>query len=133
MHELGTGVLRWAQREQFSSRYGSVYLVDQEENWVNFGDTDPLRGKVGKLVAVVREVGESTHIGDMTLGTAPESPVSVGEEIELGEGRFFTSDRDYFVGVQPLDGREKQWLDSSEFLRVYHQKVTLYFEPIETT
>jgi hypothetical protein len=126
MEEIGTGVLDWDREERISDRYGSVMLIDRPQS-----SRKPLslrrsnEGKHGQLLAVVREVHESAHIGDLFHEVYPSKP-NVGDIILLGEGTlFFVADR---VGLLPDDNRSNLWLDIHELYRVHSQNVTLFFD-----
>ena len=123
MHELGTGVLDWEREERISDRYGLVELFLRPGEPVKLNRiAQPL---YGKLVAVVREVRRSSHIGDLFHGVKPTIP-EIEERIELGTGTIFFEDD--AVGLMPVDGRLTLWLDINALYRVHSQTVTLYFE-----
>jgi hypothetical protein len=123
MHELGTGVLDWEREERISDRYGLVELLHGPFSRVKLTRvTEQLHGK---LIAIVREVRESPHIGDLLHGVKPTTP-EVGERIELGIGAIFFEDD--AVGLMPDDHRTTLWLDIHALYRVHRQTVTLYFE-----
>ena len=125
MNELGTGVLTWSPGERISDRYGTVYLLSDLESNEVVGLTDTTEGKRGRLIAVVREIRISRHIGDLFHGVFPEIP-EVGQKIVLGEGTLFFQDE--LVGVRPEDGRQAHWLDIRALYRVHEQTVKLLFE-----
>lgn len=130
MEEIGTGVLDWHREERISDRYGMVMLFDRPDQ--------PRRairlrrgneGKHGRLIAIVRETREPSHIGDLFHGISPSKPTP-DEIIVLGEGRlFFFVDA---VGLFPNDNRATLWLDVHALYRVHNQTVTLFFEGSES-
>jgi hypothetical protein len=123
MHELGTGVLDWEREERISDRYGLVELFLRPGELVKLNRvTEQLHGK---LFAIVREVRESHHIGDLFHGVGPTVP-EVGERVELGTGAIFFEDD--AVGLVPDDYRTTLWLDIRGLYRLHNQTVTLYFE-----
>jgi hypothetical protein len=126
MEEIGTGVLDWAREERISDRYGVVILFDRP--------SDPRKairlfraheGRYGRLIAVVREIREPSHIGDLFHQVFPSKP-DMNEIAVLGEGTlFFAGDG---VGVLPEDNRQTLWLDIHALYRVHNQTVTLFFD-----
>jgi len=126
MQEIGTGVLDWDREERISDRYGLVVLFD--------APNDPRRpiplrhgseGKYGRLVAIVRETRDSSHIGDLFHNVFPSTP-DLGQTVVIGEGTlFFMGNR---VGLTPEDNRRTLWLDIHALYRVHNQTVTLFFE-----
>lgn len=126
MEEIGTGVLNWDREERISDRYGLVMLLDEPGSCKR-----PLRlfrsneGKHGRLLAVVRDTRDSTHVGDLVHGVYPSKP-SIDDVFVLGEGRLFF--RDDQVGVLPDDNRKTFWLDIDALYRVHEQTVTLFFD-----
>jgi len=79
MHELGTGVLDWEREERISDRYGLVELFLRPGELVKLNRvTEQLHGK---LVAIVREVRASHHIGDLFHGVKPTVP-EIDERVE---------------------------------------------------
>jgi len=123
MHELGTGVLDWEREERISDRYGLVELFLRPGELVKLDRiAQPLHGR---LVAVVREVRRSSHIGDLFHAVKPTIP-EIDERIELGTGTIFFEDD--AVGLRPDDGRSTLWLNIHVLYRVHNQTVTLYFE-----
>jgi hypothetical protein len=134
---LGKGVLTWNREERVSDRYGTVYLMEEGHTSLTTksspslvgAETPTLSGKKGKLVAVVLEARESTHIGDMFRGIRPRTP-GVGQSIELGEGLLFTEpayDGGLIVGLQPIDERNSDWLDPRALYDAHEQTVELFF------
>jgi hypothetical protein len=127
---IGTGLLSWHRAERVSDRYGSVNLYDGED----FDHEAPLDltpvGQVGTLVAHVLDIRDSAHIGDLFRGFGPSTP-EVGDVITLGAGRLFVdNDSDgTSVGLEPLDGRDSDWLDPTQLYRVHSQTVRLDFLP----
>lgn len=136
---LGKGILSWTRYERIGDRYGIVFLMQNgqtsetpERNGVQL-EGHKLEGNKGKLVAIVLETKESTHIGDLFHGFFPSTP-EVGEKIELGEGELFFephigSSATYdCVGLRPNDGRETFWLNPNMLYWAHEQLVELYFE-----
>lgn len=142
MSKIGTGVLNWWRDERIGDRYGAVGL------WVNpmTGSLTPTaravlpldrscEGQPGRLIAHIKEVRRSPHVGDFFRGLTPQTP-SVGEVIVLGEGLLFfdeeTSEDDgvtqTLVGLKPYDGRATDWLNPQALYRCHNQTVELRFE-----
>lgn len=126
MEEIGTGVLDWDREEGISDRYGAVMLFDRARP-----HQGPIRlprrseGAHGRLIALVRETRETSHIGDLFHKIYPVKP-NVGDSFVLGEGTlFFANDA---VGLIPHDGRKTLWLDIHVLYRVHNQTVDLLFE-----
>lgn len=122
--ELGVGVLSWPGGERVGDRYGLVGLFPE-------GMSKPLElshsaeGHIGVLVAEVVETRESSHIGDLFHGFSP-SKSPVGERIVLGHGKVFYEGP--YVGLVPLQARERFWLDPKSLYRVHDHVVRLFFE-----
>ena len=130
MEEIGTGVLDWDREERISDRYGMVMLFDRPHpprKAIRLRRSN--EGKHGRLVAVVRETREPSHVGDLFHGISPSKP-TVDEIVVLGEGRlFFFVDA---VGLFPDDNRATLWLDIHTLYRVHNQTITLIFEGSES-
>jgi hypothetical protein len=126
MEEIGTGVLDWDREERISDRYGSVMLLDRPQSYHKpLGLCRSNERKHGQLLAIVRDVRESPHIGDLFHEVYPSKP-NVGDLIVLGEGTlFFSADR---VGLLPDDNRSSLWLDINALYCVHNQTVTLFFD-----
>lgn len=125
---LGIGRLNWRRHERISDRYGSICLMHEKDE-VTF-DLPKYNG-FGKLVAIIKENRESTHIGDLFHGFFPKKS-EIGERIELGEGEIFY-DRDEYgdmVGLMPKDNRSTFWLNPEALYKCHEQTVELYFELI---
>ena len=90
MKELGTGVLDWNREERISDRYGLVKLYSSPRsmnpNEVILAAAKP--NAHGRLIAIVREVRETDHIGDLFHRVFPTEP-ELGEKVVLGEGTLF--------------------------------------------
>jgi len=125
MYELGTGILNWYSKERISDRYGTVYLLTSLENEDRVRFSRINSGKKGRLIAIVKEIRQSDHIGDLYHGVFPKTP-RVGQKITLGKGRLFFNDDG--VGLKPDDGRKAQLLDIRALYKVHEQTVTLYFD-----
>lgn len=125
MEELGTGVLDWEREERISDRYGVVKLFNHPGEGKKPIRLRHLTEAYGGLIAVVREVRDSSHIGDLFHLVFPSKP-EVGEQVILGEGTLFFGDDG--VGLMPDDGRETLWLDIHALYRVHNQTVTLFFD-----
>jgi len=123
VEELGTGVLDWDRWERISDRYGSVKLFDPHRTEIRLNPVKELLH--GRLIAVVKETRDSTHIGDLFYDVYPSRP-QVGEQVILGEGTLFFEGN--CVGLVPDDLRETLWLGLEELYRVHQQTVTLFFE-----
>ena len=128
---LGPGQLNWLRTEGVSDRYGYVNLwKDGQEETYELPEAGKHQGKRGKLIAVVKETRNSTHIGDMFHGIGPSTP-DVNDEIILGEGTLDTyTDGDGWtcVGLKPDGGRDYHWLDVPMLYRAHDQIVELFFE-----
>lgn len=123
---LGTGRLNWRRHERIGDRYGSICLMHNEDN----GTFDlPKYTGFGKLIAIVKEARDSTHIGDLFHGFFPQKP-EIGEVIELGEGDIFYDNDEYgdMVGLKPRDNRETFWLNPKALYRCHDQTIELSFQ-----
>lgn len=126
---LGEGILNWDRTERVSDRYGTVKLflsLNLDEN-IAFDTVEA--GKSGRLIAVVKEIRKSDHIGDLFYGIRPVMPKK-GEKIILGEGILFYEGI-FAVGVKPKNERQSLWLDIKKLYRAHLQTVCLYFEKYE--
>jgi hypothetical protein len=123
MHELGTRMLDWEREERISDRYGVVELF--HESGVPVELTPVTEQLHGKLIAIVREMRQPSHIGDLFHGVRPSVP-EIGERIVLGIGAIFFEDGG--VSLMPDDHRPRLRLDIHALYRVHRQTVTLYFE-----
>lgn len=126
MVELGIGVLNWERQERVSDRYGFVYLADTPESSVPIDFDRSHGGQHGLLIAIVKEIRQSTHVGDYFHMVFPETP-KVGQKITLGKGTLLF--KNGHVGIKPDDKRNTLWLDIKALYRVHEQTVTLCFEP----
>lgn len=143
---LATGILGWSKHARQSKEYGHV-CVDPEgySTGVRAGvpvlfDTDllnSLRGHRVRIVAVVIEARQSEHCGDMFVfdpdtgvHVKPSKP-EVGEEVELGVGRFQVKHDPGFVnplfGVNTNDDSMFQ-MDPERLYRLHDQTVHVYVE-----
>jgi hypothetical protein len=130
---IATGVVFWQPAERASERYGAIFL-----RAIPGGDIVPLPaaydGEEGTLMASIRESRRSPHIGDRFRGfRPPEEPLVPGTEVILGTGVVFRepleSGRGFALGVQPADGRERDWLDPEALYKLHYQTVDLFFDP----
>jgi hypothetical protein len=142
---LGTGSLSWNGIERRSDRYGTVMLYAKNSfdveiaggAYLHPASIDKCAGKTGRLVCVVKETRQSTHIGDLFRGIFPTTP-ELNEEIVLGEGELFVMRVEddptkaiESIGLKPADGRPNDWLDPTQLYRAHEQTVELYFEALE--
>jgi hypothetical protein len=139
---FGHGILTWPARERRTDRYGAVYLIQDGADSMSFGVTPSLvnelaavsnDGRQGTLVATVVDARESTHIGDVFRGVFPRTP-QIGTRIVLGSGKLFSEpahDGGVIIGLQPEDGRKKDWLDIRALYDAHEQLVNLEFYPEE--
>lgn len=128
---IGTGFLTWHSVERQCDRYGTVnlYAAPDSDHDVPL-DLTPV-GQVGTLVAHVVETRQSGHVGDLFRSIGPATP-EVGDAVTLGTGRLFAQEEASnvtSVGLEPLDGRDNDWLDPSALYRVHSQTVRLEFVP----
>lgn len=126
---LGTGRLNWRRHERIGDRYGSICLMHNEDN----GTFDlPKYTGFGKLIAIVKETRDPTHIGDLLHGFFPQKP-EIGNVIELGEGDIFYANDEYgdTVGLKPKDNRKAFWLNPKALYRCHDQTVELSFQTTE--
>ena len=74
------------------------------------------------------ETRQSSHIGDIFRGISPSTP-QIGDSIELGEGTLFVSasPEGQWVGLEPDELRNSDWLDPEALYRVHDQTVVLSF------
>jgi hypothetical protein len=127
---LGSGLLNWAAQERRSDRYGTVRLLNEDDDVILSLDGAPL-GQRGTLSAHVIERRPADHIGDIFRGIYPD-PAEAGTHLILGTGTLFADDSDEFgisVGVRPDDGRGADWLDPRALYRGHNQRVELLFTP----
>jgi hypothetical protein len=126
MEEIGMGVLDWDRKERISDRYGLVVLFDGPSDPRNAIQRRRAReGEYGRLIAVVSETRQPSHIGDLFHNVFPSKP-AVNETVVLGEGTlFFAGDG---VGVLPEDNRRTLWLDIRALYHVHNQTVRLFFD-----
>lgn len=124
---LGIGELNWHRSERITDRYGSVGLFCGDKT-IELNSAMELQGLTGKLICRVIEARKSPHIGDFMRGLFPETP-EIGEELTLGEGIFFVEmNKDgFYVGLEPSDGRESDWLNPKNLYRAHSQTVSLHF------
>ena len=139
---IGTGRLTWTRGERVSDRYGYVYLLKKGDSLTDYPDDivelrvpQGLLGRPATLVAVVLEVRESTHIGDLFHNVLPRTP-QVGDRFVLGSG--ILSIKEYTVGLvgvglEPADGREDLWLSVRALYDCHEQTVDLFVEPEENS
>jgi hypothetical protein len=131
IHVIGTGQLNWNRGERVSDRYGAVGVY-RDAHWQTDEESMSLTGHEnaghrGTLRAVILEIREADHIGDLFHGWHVGG-ARVGETIDLGRGTlFFDDDHGPKVGVVPDDGRQEQWLDGSALDRCHSQTVRLEF------
>ncbi len=130
MQELGTGVLIWNSSERISDRYGLIFLLSSPDSSKRIKLVQVNGGVRGRLIAVVKEIRQSRHIGDLFHRVFPQTP-EVGQNIKLGEGTLCFRDHNT-VGVQPDDCRHTMWLDINELYKAHEQTVTLCFEEVPT-
>lgn len=138
--KLGTGTLTWDRGERVSDRYGAVYLIPDGHNSLTAGYSpsvldaeacSTILGKRGRLVAIVKTVRDSTHIGDMFHGITPRRP-EVGQKIVLGSGTprlGLNYEGEIQIELVPEDGRDTLWMDIRALYDAHEQTVDLMFEP----
>ena len=123
---VGVGILNWRRQERIGDRYGSFCLFKDAVS----GESIPLvkTEGYGKLVAKVKAVRNSEHIGDLFHGFFPTKP-DIGEIIELGEGMIFydADESGETVGLKPADNRDTLWLNPKMLYRCHSQTVEVYF------
>lgn len=122
---LGVGVLSWPRRERISDRYGVVNLRNAGDDAKEVVRSP--EGQFGTLKAEVLEARESNHLGDILRGLFPRTP-KTGDVIILGKGKVFSTDINA-IGLEPSDGREKDWLDPRALYDCHNSIVRLVFEP----
>lgn len=135
---IGTGALTWDGVERRTDRYGTVTVHDSNadnepitnNSHLKFDLIEQLKGKSGQLIAEILETRKSTHIGDMFRRIYPSTP-DKGDIIELGDGRLFVRSYSWAncIGLEPNDGRLKDWLDPVALYRCHEQTVNIYFVP----
>jgi len=126
---LGKGFFNWPSAERRSDRYGTVWLLNEEDEETVLPMNRELSGKKGKLIVHILRTRQSSHIGDLFRGIFPQMP-RLGEDIELGEGTLFFEECKwgFSVGLKPDDERGNDWLDPKKLYRCHDQFVELYFE-----
>lgn len=120
---IGTGILNWPRCERASDRYGSINLNEPGDILVKL--PQDLAGRYGELVAEIKETRPSYHIGDFARGLSPSTP-DVGWYGSLGIGKVFYGEYET-IGLEPLDGRDSDWLNPEILYQLHNQTVTLYF------
>ena len=130
---LGTGILTWESDERRSSRYGYVFLLEEDGN-----TSAPImlrERRQGALMARIIEARKSDHVGDVQIGIYPRTP-SKGMLIPLGFGDLtywidsnLTPTRVY-VGVMPRTPKAS-WMDPRALYDAHYQTVELYFVPMK--
>lgn len=140
---LGEGILNWPKKERVNDRYGLVGLWTESDvprpetlkEIHNYGQRQQRiklahveEGKHGRLVVEVLRTQKSAHIGDLFRGLFPSTP-KVGETIVLGEGYVFYEEGN-FIGLEPKEQRESDWLNPKMLYRVHEQYVELFFEEV---
>lgn len=140
---IGIGVLNWDRSERISDRYGIVCLFPCAGGYNGNAGTpigrfaaigatsyEPLAGTRGRLVAVVKEARESTHIGDLFHGIFPRTPKE-GAEIELGNGILVFEDtpQGKGVGVRPDIETRFPWMNLRALYDCHDQTVEIWFNP----
>lgn len=136
MKTIGTGQLSWPANERISDRYGVIRLYNNASPNLPYQDGgapidyDGLIGQKGSLIATIIETRDSEHIGDLFHGFFPVTP-NVGEQIDLGDGEFFTDEQDgiEYFGLRPDDGRNVFWLTPQNLYRAHQQTVKVTFVP----
>ena len=134
---LGVGQLTWSSAERRSDRYGSVAL-EAYTSWNN-RTVRRILGRNGTLHARVLATQDSEPLGDFfrpELGQA-KSPILIGDEYLIGEGKFFMIEEclddgisPVQVGLRPLESRRNDWLDADILHRLHHQSVVLIFREV---
>jgi hypothetical protein len=143
---LAEGDLDWCKAERQTGRYGSVniqtggtpvrslhdLMADLPEERANFA-TAPV-GRTGRLIVEILETRDSFHVGDHSLEIFPTTP-QAGERIVLGQGSLFTYECDGVtsIGLRPLDGRDRLWLNPEMLYRCHNQTVRLRFQELPMT
>jgi hypothetical protein len=122
---IGTGILNWPRFERISDRYGSINLNEPGDVTIELSSVTGY----GQLVAEVKEIRQSRHVGDFCRELSPTTP-TLGEILILGEGRVFFDDYNT-VGLKPADGRNSDWLNPKVLYRLHEQTVDLYFVKTE--
>jgi hypothetical protein len=125
LEEIGVGRLSRTSAERHTDRYGLIWLAGDDNNEPVEMTVEP--GRNGALlVEVIEDYGSRYY----------EDAAPVGATVQLGTGELFTevawSRGDVVatgVGVKPADGRETNWMDPMDLLRVHNQKVRVLFEP----
>jgi hypothetical protein len=138
--KISHGVFGWEGKERRSDRYGAIHLVPGPcigtvvtQVTHDIEAFNALEGKRVRLTCKVIESRQSGHIGDVFLGIIPSQP-DVGEEVDLGVGKFTTSmgyGNELEILLQPGDGRREFWMDPRKLYRLHDQTVDIFAE--ETT
>lgn len=128
--KIGKGFFNWPSRERRSDRYGTVWLLAEDDETVLPFDKS-IEGKKGKLIVKILGTRQSRHIGDFCRGFFPETPKQ-GETIELGFGIVFFDSSEWgsAIGLRPLENRKNDWLNPEKLYRCHDQVVELYFEEV---
>ena len=139
-----SGIFGWPSTERRSDRYGviSLYSLAYIEDHVDCGHEDApppvildsqavqmLNGQRVRLVATVLATRESGHLLNVHRLTA-----ATDEQIELGEGMFFTEGLNVegrpLFGLYPDDERQRNWFDLDTLLLLHDQTVRLTFHRV---
>ena len=138
--KIGQGTITWDGYERRSDRYGTVALCSTQYKGGDVGswelDVETIKahlGTEGVLLAIPTKTRQSDHAGDRRRKIFPSIPV-IGEEIPLGQGVLFMEPNhggwgSESVGVEPTDGRTRDFMNPKALYRVHEQTVELYFIP----
>ena len=117
---IGSGVLEWVPSELFMKRYAAVQLLLSADSKDLVRLDRRMERTIGTLLVVARD--------SKVIGTGPDSPITSPALAEgvLGRGQLFFMDA-VAAGINPLDGREENWLDPKVVEPFLRKTVSLLF------
>lgn len=131
--KLGRGVLGAPSWERHSDRNGTIHLTPTSRHFGNGEGTvifnQALNGKIGELIVRVIDDRNKPNPKARIKLSPSKWKAADGAEVVIGHGQLFTETmsvdrRPRLIGVQPLDGRSEDWLDT---MSVWHSEVELFF------
>jgi len=132
---IGVGILSYANWERIVDRYGTVFVMpDNDErdprSIIYPGPELPASGVKGKLVATVLRANKPSPWGGDWARGIPAKRVKRGQKILFGRGRFFHEWDErigLLVGVKPVTKRKYDWLNPKAVHRAAGHLVRLDF------
>ena len=117
---IGSGVLEWVPSELFMKRYAAVQLLLSADSKDLVRLDRRMERTIGTLLVVARD--------SKVIGSGPDLPIAPPALAEgvLGRGQLFFMDA-VAAGINPLDGREENWLDPKVVEPFLRKSVSLLF------